>query len=239
MKKKKQLLSRKAWNTRLKKIAAIEKVKLPKLPKKTGYTVMFERGLNPVRAMVKIIAVGEFTAREEWKGSEEEFVAYLEEMGVKKVTEGLDDGEMWDWFPSEYEDASGGEPYPTILAEALIASQSNESITDVANIYYKDRKMTPKAKKLFMKDALSAPGSSLKFIQVSEPQMVWDFFKKHTKLAKKIFLQAPKNGLKEFFMKPEEPWERSEAFSDLFELMPEVKKWVEKNLPDFDMDEIQ
>lgn len=47
-------LTRKDWNLRVKKIASIEGVKLPKLPKKRGYSDMFKKGLSPVQAVAKI-----------------------------------------------------------------------------------------------------------------------------------------------------------------------------------------
>lgn len=49
-------LTRKVWNSRLKKIAAIEGMKkLPKLPRKRGYMAMFEKGLTPVQAVARVI----------------------------------------------------------------------------------------------------------------------------------------------------------------------------------------
>lgn len=54
----KKQTSRKVWNSRLRKIAAVEEMKLPKLPKKIGYLAMFKQGLSPVQALDKIEARG-------------------------------------------------------------------------------------------------------------------------------------------------------------------------------------
>ena len=56
LERKMKRLERKAWNLRLKKILSIGGVKkIPKLPKKRGYSHMFKDGLTPVQAAARIL----------------------------------------------------------------------------------------------------------------------------------------------------------------------------------------
>lgn len=80
----------------MKKIAAIEGIKkLPKLPKKIGYTAMYKKGLSPVQALDKIVKAKQFDDNrhdfEEWLNKK--FQRYFLEF------------ELWD-LPGEEKEAS-------------------------------------------------------------------------------------------------------------------------------------
>lgn len=48
-------------------------------------------------------------------------------------------------------------PYPAKLAEALVLTEDNESLTDLFNIFYAHRQISEKAAHVFMKDVIDDP----------------------------------------------------------------------------------
>jgi len=69
------------------------------------------------------------------------------------------------WFPSgwgtpSYQNAL----YPGILAQALVKSQANESLTDLTNIYYASHRYSPEAIKIFQKDVLANSSEPIDWI---------------------------------------------------------------------------
>lgn len=60
------------------------------------------------------------------------------------------------FFPSQW--GITGTPYPGKLAEALVASKAEESLTDITNQYYsRDRELTPAARKVFLDFLIANP----------------------------------------------------------------------------------
>lgn len=199
---------------------------------------MYDNGLTPVQAMSNIISAAEFTKREDWHESEKEFVEYLEDLGVKEIVKIMNDahdkGLYLDWYPSRYNlETDKTYPYPEILAEALVLSKDKESFTDATNSYYKGYSLTDKAKKIFLKDALKDKNTSLKMFGIMGAKPLSEFIKKHPKFVKKLFTQASKSELELFFESSQEGW-GYEDLEDLYEAVPELLEWQEKNLPDFD-----
>ena len=59
-------------------------------------------------------------------------------------------------YPSEWPADKFG-PYPAKLAEALVLTEDNESLTDLFNIFYAHRQISEKAAHVFMKDVIDDP----------------------------------------------------------------------------------
>ena len=59
-------------------------------------------------------------------------------------------------YPSEWPADKFG-PYPAKLAEALVLTKDNESLTDLFNIFYAHRQISEKAAHVFMKDVIDDP----------------------------------------------------------------------------------
>lgn len=65
-------------------------------------------------------------------------------------------------FPSGWAYTCTDAPYPAKLAQILVASKAQESVTDLANSFYnKKRKMEPEAMQVFLKSVLSLKPNAL------------------------------------------------------------------------------
>ena len=90
------------------------------------------------------------------------FIDDLEAQGISALTAKMNEGAPYYWFPSGWRDTPWGKPYPKILAKALVASQDNESMTDITNVYYGGRSLSPEALEVFKADVLAKPQEVIK-----------------------------------------------------------------------------
>jgi hypothetical protein len=90
--------------------------------------------------------------------SAQEYIQVLERAGVATVTEAMNSRSSSNgMFPSGWSYNDWDEPYPAILAQALVKSEANESVTDVCNMYYGSSKLSKEAANIFRQDALTNP----------------------------------------------------------------------------------
>lgn len=177
--------------------------------------------------------IGECIDRKDWRGTEAQFLEYLEKIGhetlVKIFNRNFETKGDLDWYPSRYSYITENKcPYPAVLAKALIISKDNESATDAANAYYQGYNLTPEAKKLFLENMLNNNSRSIRHLIGGNG--VDGLFENHPVEMKKLFLQASKDELKTLFNsfinycpKP------TKFFRPIFDVIPELKSWWEEN----------
>ena len=97
--------------------------------------------------------------------SYKEFMDYLNGLGVSGIVDIMNNyPSPLDWYPKGWSFLDWGQPYPKILAQALVQSQEKESITDLTNMYYAGNKLSPEAIAIFKQDVLGDPASTVQFM---------------------------------------------------------------------------
>lgn len=136
-------------------------------------------------------------------GSWKEYAAVLKMTPTQVISKYMDNyktGGQTIIFPSRWLDGTedlgwGNIPYPGKLAEALVNSAQNESITDLGNIYYNHRNYSPEATSIFRQDALRTGKNLLcEFGMVNLLGLV----KAEPKLMKQIILTMSPQEFKQF-----------------------------------------
>ncbi len=130
------------------------------------------------------------------------FISALNKVSVDDLAEIINSGEApWAFFPSGWGDAmehfGKKVPYPGRLAEALILSKDNESLTDIANVYYaRHRNLSPEAIEIFREDAVRTGKRSLCDYGISGS--VDQLFEEEPEIIKQIILTMNPDELEQF-----------------------------------------
>ena len=129
-----------------------------------------------------------------------EYMRVLEQTDVNEIIAVMNDrGSSNAMFPSGWKWTDWGEntPYPAKLAAALVKSQANESVTDLGNVYYGRRDLSPEAMEIFRQDAITNPLT--KELMTEHGLLnLGDMVHKEPETMKKIFLTFSPQELQQF-----------------------------------------
>jgi len=173
--------------------------KQPLIPKKQKVT---ESARDQVRRFGDILNENSMRNQldPEQYSSAQQYIQVLERAGVPALIEAMNDRHShngmfpsgWAW--NEWDDDPG---YPAILAQALIKSEANESVTDLGNMYYSRSKLSKEAADIFRKDALTNPLT--KELMVEHGLLnLGDLVKKEPQFMKKLLLTFSPQELESF-----------------------------------------
>ncbi len=125
-------------------------------------------------------------------GSIEEYLQVLEATPVETITAYMNKHESSSSgiFPSQWEytlDDLGWDsvPYPGKLAEALVMSNANESISDLGNLYYSRRDYSDEAIEIFRQDSLKTGKDNMMEFGLNN---AWELVDEEPELMAKIIL---------------------------------------------------
>jgi len=119
----------------------------------------------------------------------DEVIAYLTALGKDNIVKMMNKYPNPYWmFPSQWPSSEWG-PYPGLLAEALVASSENESVTDLIHVYYSNRNLSPEAIEIFKNNILGDKFTSIDMLTQMGGDYVAILLENEPALFKQILLE--------------------------------------------------